>query len=52
MKLKPSLAQFLIYGPVPGTPFYERIIKENLAAGRLHRPTRICSTGARTGSAP
>ncbi len=30
MKLKPTLAQFLIYGPVPGTPFYERIIKENL----------------------
>jgi radical SAM superfamily enzyme YgiQ (UPF0313 family) len=30
MKLKPSLAQFLIYGPVPGTPFYERIIKDNL----------------------
>lgn len=30
MKLKPSLAQFLIYGPVPGTPFHERIIKENL----------------------
>lgn len=30
MNLKPSLAQFLIYGPVPGTPFHERIIKENL----------------------
>ena len=30
MKLKPALAQFLIYGPVPGTPFYERIMKENL----------------------
>ena len=30
MKLKPDLAQFLIYGPVPGTPFYERVIKENL----------------------
>jgi hypothetical protein len=30
MQLKPSLAQFLIYGPVPGTPFHERIIKENL----------------------
>ena len=30
MKLKPSLAQFLIYGPVPGTPFYERVLKENL----------------------
>lgn len=30
MKLKPALAQFLIYGPVPGTPFYERTIKANL----------------------
>src|SRR5581483_4314032 len=30
MRLKPSLAQFLIYGPVPGTPFYELIIKDNL----------------------
>ena len=30
MKVKPALAQFLIYGPVPGTPFYERVIKENL----------------------
>ncbi len=30
MRLRPALSQFLIYGPVPGTPFYERIIKENL----------------------
>jgi radical SAM superfamily enzyme YgiQ (UPF0313 family) len=30
MKLKPALSQFMIYGPVPGTPFYERIIKDNL----------------------
>jgi hypothetical protein len=30
MKLKPALSQFLIYGPVPGTPFYERVMKENL----------------------
>ncbi len=30
MELKPDLAQFLIYGPVPGTPFHERAIKENL----------------------
>src|SRR5258707_2236142 len=30
MNLNPTLAQFLIYGPVPGTPFYERIIKDNL----------------------
>src|SRR5208283_962965 len=28
--LKPALAQFLIYGPTPGTPFYERIMKEGL----------------------
>jgi hypothetical protein len=30
MKLKPALSQFLIYGPVPGTPFYQRVIRENL----------------------
>jgi haloalkane dehalogenase len=30
LKVKPALAQYLIYGPVPGTPFHERIIKENL----------------------
>lgn len=30
MKLKPALAQFLIYGPVPGTPFYQRVTKDNL----------------------
>ena len=30
MKLKPSLGQYLIYGPVPGTPFHEHVIKENL----------------------
>lgn len=29
MKLQPALAQFLIYGPVPGTPFYDRIVKDN-----------------------
>jgi len=29
MKLKPALGQYLIYGPVPGTPFYERVIREN-----------------------
>ena len=30
LKLKPSLGQYLIYGPVPGTPFNERVRKENL----------------------
>src|ERR1043166_9443172 len=29
MKLKPALGQYLIYGPVPGTPFNERVRKEN-----------------------
>jgi len=29
-QLKPALTQFLIYGPAPGTPFYERVIRENL----------------------
>ena len=33
---KPTLAQFLIYGPTPGTPFYERIVSE----GRL-RPDLV-----------
>src|SRR5512137_2545431 len=30
LQLKPALTQFLIYGPAPGTPFYERVIRENL----------------------
>ena len=30
MKLKPALGQYLIYGPVPGTPFGERARRENL----------------------
>ncbi|OFW37359.1 MAG: hypothetical protein A3J28_07825 [Acidobacteria bacterium RIFCSPLOWO2_12_FULL_60_22] len=28
MELKPTLGQFLIYGPTPGTPFFERVMKE------------------------
>ncbi len=35
MELKPALAQFLIYGPTPGTPFYDRIMKENLLQDHL-----------------
>lgn len=30
LALKPTLAQFLIYGPTPGTPFFERVEKEGL----------------------
>lgn len=32
MALTPTLTQFLIYGPTPGTPFYEQVMRE----GRLH----------------
>lgn len=35
LSLKPSLCQFLIYGPTPGTPFYERIMKEGLLQDAL-----------------
>ena len=30
---KPPLTQFLIYGPTPGTPFYDQVMRE----GRLHQ---------------
>jgi hypothetical protein len=33
LELRPALCQFLIYGPTPGTPFYEQVMRE----GRLHR---------------
>lgn len=29
MELRPTLTQFLIYGPTPGTPFYDNVMKEN-----------------------
>jgi radical SAM superfamily enzyme YgiQ (UPF0313 family) len=30
LALKPTFAQFLIYGPPPGTPFYEKVVREGL----------------------
>jgi hypothetical protein len=30
MKLRPELAQFLIYSPPPGTPFYDRVMSQGL----------------------
>jgi len=33
LDLHPNLSQFLIYGPTPGTPFYEQVMRED----RLHR---------------
>lgn len=39
LRLRPTLTQFLIYGPTPGTPFYERVqsegrLREDAAADR------------------
>ena len=33
LELRPTYTQFLIYGPTPGTPFFERVMKE----GRFRR---------------
>jgi haloalkane dehalogenase len=33
LALKPALSQFLIYGPTPGTPFFDRVMGEGL----MHR---------------
>jgi radical SAM superfamily enzyme YgiQ (UPF0313 family) len=42
MKLKPSLAQFLIYGPVPGTPFNARVKRDNLMLEKfVQEPTAL-----------
>ncbi len=30
METNPSLCQFLIYGPIPGTPFYDKVMEEDL----------------------
>ncbi|MFQ5675989.1 MAG: B12-binding domain-containing radical SAM protein, partial [bacterium] len=35
MSDEPALGQFLIYGPTPGTPFYEKVMAEDLLHGDL-----------------
>jgi haloalkane dehalogenase len=35
LRAEPSLCQFLIYGPTPGTPFHERVMAEGLMEPRL-----------------
>ncbi|MBI2520384.1 MAG: hypothetical protein HYV97_08195 [Bdellovibrio sp.] len=40
MRTNPSLSQFLIYGPIPGTPFYEKVMKEELMHGDLIQDRR------------
>ncbi|MBI2899861.1 MAG: cobalamin B12-binding domain-containing protein [Planctomycetes bacterium] len=34
LALRPAFSQFLIYGPTPGTPFFDRVVRE----GRFHQP--------------
>ncbi len=42
LKLKPALGQYLIYGPVPGTPFHERVRRENLMhEGYVQNPAAL-----------
>lgn len=41
MRLKPALAQFLIYGPVPGTPFYNRIVEKGLLREEYQRDPEL-----------
>ena len=41
LKLKPALAQFLIYGPVPGTPFHARVVKENLLQDKYAQDSEL-----------
>jgi radical SAM superfamily enzyme YgiQ (UPF0313 family) len=47
LALKPALTQFLIYGPSPGTPFHQKVIRENLlideVAGDIER---FCRKGS------
>ncbi len=30
LSLRPTFTQFMIYGPCPGTPFHEKVVRENL----------------------
>jgi len=35
LRLEPELGQYLIYGPTPGTPFFERVMEEGLLHEKL-----------------
>jgi hypothetical protein len=41
LALKPSLTQFLIYGPVPGTPFGDRARRDNLMLDQYVKDTDL-----------
>ncbi len=51
LALRPTLAQFMIYGPIPGTPFYEQVVREGRLAEEMKAdPERFwkSSTGFRS----
>jgi hypothetical protein len=35
LALRPTLAQFMIYGPIPGTPFFEQVVREGRLAEEM-----------------
>ncbi len=41
LKLEPGLTQILIYGPTPGTPFYERIMSQRLLQDDLAKDSDL-----------
>jgi hypothetical protein len=47
LALKPVFAQFLIYGPCPGTPFYEQVVREGTLVPEVaHDKERFFRQGA------
>jgi hypothetical protein len=47
LALEPTLAQFLIYGPSPGTPFFERVVREGLLHPEVAAdPELFCRKGS------
>ncbi len=47
LSLKPTLTQFMIYGPSPGTPFYEKVMREKLLIDEVaDDPEKFCRKGS------
>ncbi|MEE9226667.1 MAG: hypothetical protein V3U66_02925, partial [Acidobacteriota bacterium] len=47
LELKPAYAQFMIYGPVPGTPFFEKVTSEGLLHPEVAAdPELFCRKGS------
>lgn len=45
LALRPVLTQFLIYGPCPGTPFYEQVIREGSLLPEVRDPEQFYLRG-------